>query len=88
MFLWYPTNMAAKPVQISIDLELLHRIDADRETREKGRSAFIRSAVSSYLRDKQRREIDAAIGAAYAGAADAMGAEVSGLLDAQAWPDD
>jgi len=49
---------------------------------------FIRSAVSSYLRDKQRREIDSAIGAAYAGAADAMGAEVPGLLDAQAWPDD
>jgi metal-responsive CopG/Arc/MetJ family transcriptional regulator len=80
--------MAAKPVQVSIDLALLRRIDADPETRENGRSAFIRSAVSSYLRDKRRREIDAAIGTAYAGAADGMRAEVSGLLDAQAWPDD
>ena len=88
MFMWYDTNMPAKPVQVSIDLELLLRIDADPETREKGRSAFIRSAVSSYLRAKRRREVDAAIGAAYAGAADAMLAEVSDLLDAQAWPDD
>ena len=79
--------MAAKPVQVSIDLELLRRIDADPETREKGRSVFIRSAVSSYLRAKRRREIDEAIGAAYSGAADAMLAEVSDLLDAQAWPD-
>ena len=70
------------------EITIARRIDADPETREKGRSAFIRSAVSSYLRDKQRREIDSAIGAAYAGAADAMGAEVPGLLDAQAWPDD
>ena len=80
--------MPAKPVQVSIDLELLRRIDADRETRERGRSAFIRSAVSSYLRAKRRREVDAAIGAAYGGAADSMLAEVSDLLDAQAWPDD
>lgn len=80
--------MAAKPVQVSIDLDLLQRIDSDPETRENGRSAFIRSAVSSYLREKRRREVDSAIGAAYAGAADAMGVEVSGLLDAQAWPDD
>lgn len=88
ILLWYAANMPAKPVQVSIDLQLLRRIDADPETRERGRSAFIRSAVSSYLRVKRRRGIDAAIGAAYAGAADAMLAEVSDLLDAQTWPDD
>ncbi len=80
--------MPAKPVQVSIDLELLRRIDADPETRKRGRSAFIRSAVSSYLRAKRRREVDSAIAAAYAGAGDAMLAEVSDLLDAQAWPED
>ncbi len=80
--------MAAKVVQVSIDLNLLQRIDADIETREKGQSAFIRSAVSSYLREKRRREVDSAIGAAYVGAADAMAADVWGLLDARAWPDD
>lgn len=88
MILWYYDIMPAKPVQVSIDAELLRRIDADPETREKGRSAFVRSAVSSYLAAKQRNAIDAAIGAAYGGAADAMETEVSGLLDAQAWPHD
>jgi len=78
--------MPAKPVQLSIDLDLLRRIDADPETREKGRSAFVRSAVSSYLEAKRRREIDAAIRAAYGAAADAMKAEVADLMDAQAWP--
>ena len=78
--------MAAKPVQISIDFDLLRRIDADPETREKGRSAFVRSAVSSYLAAKQRREVDAAIRAAYGRAADAMKAEGADLMDAQAWP--
>ncbi|HET7291286.1 MAG TPA: ribbon-helix-helix protein, CopG family [Vicinamibacteria bacterium] len=80
--------MSAKPVQVSIDVELLRRIDADPETRERGRSAFIRSAVSSYLGAKRRREIDASIRAAYAGGGRAMLAEVEGLLDAQVWPAD
>ena len=80
--------MPAKPVQISVDLELLRRIDADPETRERGRSAFVRSAVSSYLAAKRRRAVDRAIGAAYGDAALAMEAEVSDLLDAQAWPRD
>ena len=80
--------MAAKPVQVSIDAELLRRIDADPETRERGRSAFIRAAASSYLRTKRRGDTDAAIAAAYAGAAGKMLAEVSDLLDDQEWPDD
>jgi metal-responsive CopG/Arc/MetJ family transcriptional regulator len=88
ILLWYPAIMSAKPVQVSIDIELLRRIDADPETREKGRSAFIRSAVSSYLAAKGRREIDAAIRAAYGSAADEMQAEVAGLMEAQAWPRD
>jgi metal-responsive CopG/Arc/MetJ family transcriptional regulator len=80
--------MAAKAVQVSIDTDLLRRIDADPEARQKGRSAFIRSAVASYLRAKRRRDVDAAIAAAYSGAAKAMRADVADLLDAQAWPDD
>lgn len=88
MILWYGHTMAAKPVQVSIDVELLRRIDADPETRERGRSAFVRSAVSSYLDAKRRREIDAAIRAAYGGAGEDMQAEVADLMDAQAWPAD
>ena len=86
MILWYDATMSAKPVQISIDLELLRRIDSDPETREKGRSAFVRSAVSSYLDAKRRRDVDTAIRAAYGGAEDEMQAEVADLMDAQAWP--
>ena len=80
--------MAAKAVQISFDVELLRRIDAQPETRKRGRSAFVRSAVESYLRAKSRREIDKAIVTAYGAEADAMLAEVVDLLDAQAWPED
>jgi metal-responsive CopG/Arc/MetJ family transcriptional regulator len=80
--------MPAKPVQVSIDTELLRRIDRDPETKARGRSAFIRSAVSSYLEAKRRKDVDAAIRAAYGGVADAMEAEVADLVDAQAWPRD
>jgi metal-responsive CopG/Arc/MetJ family transcriptional regulator len=80
--------MPAKPVQISLDVELLRRIDAQPETRKRGRSAFIRSAVESYLHARERRRIDAAIATAYGADADAILAEVDDLLDAQSWPDD
>jgi metal-responsive CopG/Arc/MetJ family transcriptional regulator len=88
MTLWYPPIMPVKAVQVSIDLELLRRIDADPETRKQGRSAFVRSAASAYLAAKRRQAIDLAIGAAYGHAADDMEAEVVGLLDAQVWPGD
>lgn len=80
--------MPAKAVQVSIDEELLRRVDADPEARERGRSAFVRSAIESYLRARQRRDVDEAISKAYGGQADAMLDEVKGLLDSQAWPDD
>lgn len=78
--------MAAKPVQISVDLELLREIDADPETQTDGRSAFIRRAALSYLAEKRRRATDAAIRRAYEGQADAMLTEVSDVLGAQSWP--
>jgi metal-responsive CopG/Arc/MetJ family transcriptional regulator len=80
--------MPAKPVQISLDVELLERIDEDPETRAEGRSAFVRKAVEGYLAAKKRRDIDARIAAAYQGKADRAFAEISDLLDAQAWPDE
>jgi metal-responsive CopG/Arc/MetJ family transcriptional regulator len=80
--------MAAKAVQVSLEQELLRRIDDDPETREKGRSAFVRSAVELYLRTKERRGIDDAITAAYAGRAEAMAAEVAELMSRQSWPKD
>jgi metal-responsive CopG/Arc/MetJ family transcriptional regulator len=83
----YISNMPVTPVQISIDTELLRRIDADPEVREKGRSAFIRAAVRLYLAAKERRELEARLVSAYDGEADAMLAEVADLIGAQEWPE-
>jgi len=80
--------MAAKAVQISLEQDLLHRIDDDPETREKGRSAFIRTAVELYLRAKDRQKVDEAIARAYGGHAEAMLGEITDLVAAQAWPKD
>lgn len=79
--------MPAKPVQISIDTDLLRRIDADPEAREKGRSALVRAAVQVYLAAKERREVEARIARAYGGEADAMLEEVAELMRAQEWPE-
>lgn len=79
--------MPVKPVQVSIDSELLQRIDADPEAQEKGRSAFIRSAVQLYLTAKERREIEARLIRAYDTEADAMLSEVAELMGAQEWPE-
>ncbi len=84
----YAANMSTKPVQISIDSELLRRIDDDPEARAKGRSAFIRSAVEIYLAVKERREIEAHLIKAYSGQADAMYDEVAELLGDQSWPNE
>jgi metal-responsive CopG/Arc/MetJ family transcriptional regulator len=79
--------MAAKPVQVSIDGELLRRIDRDPEAKKLGRSAFIRNAVSTYLQAKERRDVDAAIRKAYEANADELLDEVESLVGAQAWPE-
>ena len=80
--------MQAKPVQISIDTELLERIDADPETRTRGRSALVRVAIGEYFVRKERRRIEAQIADAYRDRAGAMLAETVDLMDAQAWPDE
>ena len=80
--------MATKPVQISMDAELLRRIDEDPEAQKAGRSVFIRSAVRLYLMAKERQAIEVQLAQAYAGEADAMLDEVVDLLGAQACLDD
>jgi metal-responsive CopG/Arc/MetJ family transcriptional regulator len=85
--MWYVLHMAAKPVQITLDGDLLRRIDRDPEVKKLGRSAFIRNAVSAYLQAKERRDIDAAIRNAYEGKADDVVDEVDDIMRAQAWPE-
>ncbi len=82
----YDTNMPVKPVQISLDTELLRQIDEDPETRERGRSSFVRSAIELYLKVKDRRRLEAQITAGYGGQRADLTAEISDLIEAQAWP--
>jgi metal-responsive CopG/Arc/MetJ family transcriptional regulator len=79
-------NMPAQAVQISLDRDLLRRVDADPETKDVGRSGFIRSAILLYLKAKERREIDRAILSAYSGHGEELLAEIEDLPDVQAWP--
>lgn len=79
--------MPAKPVQVSIDIELLSRIDSDPEARSQGRSAFLRSAATYYLAAKARRKLDDELFRAYDGQADEMASEIAEFMDGQAWPE-
>lgn len=72
--------MNEKHIQVSIDSDLLARIDADPEATAEGRSAFIRSALRFYLRAKKRSEVDHQVTEAYAAEADAMLAEIEDLI--------
>lgn len=80
--------MSVKAVQISVDPDLLARIDADPEVRSKGRSAFIRSAVRLYLTAKERKDLETRIEQAYSGEADGLLEEIEDLIGSQAWPSD
>jgi hypothetical protein len=84
-----PTKSVAvskRPVQISLDQRLLRRVDADEETKAEGRSAFMVNAILLYLREKERRQIDAEIHGAYGGKADELYAESAPLMTGQLWP--
>jgi metal-responsive CopG/Arc/MetJ family transcriptional regulator len=78
--------MAARPVQISLDSDLLGQIDAAPEVQEKGRSAFIRSAVRLYLKAKERREIETELAQAYSDEAGSLLEEVEELLACSSSP--
>jgi metal-responsive CopG/Arc/MetJ family transcriptional regulator len=79
--------MPAQPVQVSIETALLKRIDMDPETKKRGRSAFIRSAVELYLKAKERRDIDQAIRRAYSGKGEALLEEIEDLIEVREWPE-
>jgi len=80
-------RMSAKPVQISIDRELLARIDHDPQTKKQGRSAFMRDAVELYLATKHRRDVDRKIATAYGDKSDDMLVDVEAWTKEQVWPD-
>jgi metal-responsive CopG/Arc/MetJ family transcriptional regulator len=78
--------MPARSVQISIDEDLLREIDRQAETKDHGRSAFMRNAARLYLDVQRRRSTDREYAAGYGGKADEVWDEFSDLISRQAWP--
>jgi metal-responsive CopG/Arc/MetJ family transcriptional regulator len=74
-----------KTIQITIDEELLSRLDRDEETRRDGRSAVLRRAAAEYLKRRRRGAIAESYGRAYAGKA-ALGKEFEGWEEEGQWP--
>ena len=75
-----------KPIQITIDEDLLRRLDADEEVRRDGRSAVLRRAAFEYLRRKRRRAIAEAYERAYGRSSSDPALE--GWEREGAWPDE
>ena len=76
-----------KPIQITIDEELLARLDADEEVRRDGRSAVLRRAAVEYLRRRSAERVAEAYDRAY-GDAPGLGDELEGWEDEGRWPDE
>lgn len=76
-----------KAVQFTIGEALLKRVDADREARTLGRSAFLRNAIKEYLRRKRAGEIRQAYRRGY-GAAPPEPDEFETARGALAWPEE
>jgi metal-responsive CopG/Arc/MetJ family transcriptional regulator len=75
-----------KAIQITVDNDLLERLDADREVQELGRSAVFRRAVDAYLRQRHRRDIANAYQKAYGDGTRKPG-EFDGWADEGVWPE-
>ena len=78
-------NIHMKAVQITLDEELLAKLDTDPEVRRDGRSAVLRRAAREYLARRQREVIARQYQEAYA-APDAPGDELDGWEDEGEWP--
>jgi len=76
-----------KAIQITVDDELLERLDSDPEVKELGRSAVFRRAVDAYLRQRRKKQIADAYRRGYA-KSPGLGPEWSGWADEGVWPDE
>ena len=77
--------MYMKAIQITVDDELLARLDADEEVQRDGRSAVFRRAAAAYLRARRQRTVAEQYAKAYAGRSGPV-AELSGWEDEGSWP--
>ncbi|MGH9159111.1 MAG: ribbon-helix-helix protein, CopG family [Vicinamibacteraceae bacterium] len=74
-------------IQITMDEELLRRLDEDDDVRALGRSAVLRRAVAEYLARRRQQRIAAAYRQAYA-TAPGLGREFEGWEREGAWPEE
>ncbi|MSP60508.1 MAG: hypothetical protein EXR72_09245 [Myxococcales bacterium] len=76
-----------KPVQVSLDRDLLEQVD--KQTGERGRSAFISRAIRLLLRAQREKAMGDQLRAAYEGKGDELWAEVKPWIEEQSWsPED
>ena len=78
--------MYMKAIQVTLDEELLAKLDADEEVRRDGRSAVLRRAAEEYLSRRRKRAIADQYAKAYA-RKPGLGAEFDGWEDEGTWPD-
>ena len=74
-----------KTIQITIDPELLHKIDHDEESIKKGRSAFLRQAVRYYLEQKRLKSISEQYRSGYRRESE-INDDLTSWEDEQVWP--
>ena len=79
-------NIAMKTIQITMDEELLARLDKAEEVQQLGRSAVLRRATAEYLARQSRLEIARQYQKAYGADAD-LENEFKGWEDEAAWTD-
>jgi metal-responsive CopG/Arc/MetJ family transcriptional regulator len=75
-----------KAIQITLDEDLLRRLDADEEVQRDGRSAVLRRAADAYLRRRRSRAIAEQYAKAYKDGT-GLGAEFNGWEGEGAWPE-
>lgn len=75
-----------KAIQISIDEQLLSRLDASEEVKRHGRSAVLRRAADEYLKQRNEERIADQYRRAYA-QNPGLGPEFEGWEDQGEWPD-
>ena len=74
-----------KTIQITIDPELLHKIDNDEESIKIGRSAFLRKAVRYYLEQKRLKSISEQYRSGYRRESE-INDDLTSWEDEQVWP--
>ena len=74
-----------KAIQITLNSDLLAKLDADEEVKRDGRSAVLRRAAAYYLQRKRRASIAEAYRRGYGGKQDT---DLAGWPDEGAWPDE